>query len=230
MSRFISKIQTRFMPALLNLTKPSGGNHMAERIIRDEVIPAQEYTSLKLDQGQVLRIIDLEGKQVADLVALRADNRAEKLSCVYSNVLNGTWKLTKGHVIYTNRANPIFSITEDRVGMHYSGGGFCSEEINYIRFKVRGTRNCADNLTAAFRPFGIGREDFDFDHCFNVFMNLTFKPDGAMRLEEPLSRPGDFIDLRAQMDSIVAISNCPQDKNPCNAFKPTPIRIQLFET
>ena len=202
---------------------------MSEGIIRDEIIPAREYTSLRIGKGQTLRIIDLEGKQVADLVALSSENKAEKLSCVYSNILNSTWKLTKGHTIYTNKANPIFLITEDKAGLHYSGGGFCSEEINYLRFKIRGTRNCADNLTAAFRPFGIGREDFDFDNCFNIFMNLTFQSDGSMSLGEPITESGDYIELTAKMNSIVAISNCPQDKNPCNAFRPTPLRIQLVE-
>jgi uncharacterized protein YcgI (DUF1989 family) len=89
-------------------------------------------------------------------------------------------------------------------------------------------RNCADNLTKAFKPHGIVREDFNFDCCFNVFMNLTFKPDGTMKLEEPLSKAGDYIDLRAEMDCLIAISNCPQDQNPCNGFNPTPLQIQVF--
>jgi uncharacterized protein YcgI (DUF1989 family) len=100
--------------------------------------------------------------------------------------------------------------------------------MNYTRFKEHGTRNCSDNLTKAFSSYGIQRNDFDFDCCFNIFMNLTYQPDGSMKLDEPLSKPGDYIDLRAEMDSIVAISNCPQDRNPCNAFNPTPIRVQVF--
>jgi len=201
---------------------------MNETIRLDYVIPAREYTSLILHRGETLRVIDLEGKQVTDLVALSGVDKGEKLSCVYSNVLNGTWKLTKGHTIFTNRANPMLSIIEDKVGLHYSGGGFCSEEVNYFRYKVHNTRNCADNLTMALKPHGIKREDFDFDCCFNIFMNLTFQTDGSMRLEEPLSKPGDYIDLRAEMDCTIAISNCPQDRNPCNGFNPTPLRIQVF--
>jgi len=173
-------------------------------------------------------VIDLEGKQVADLVAMNATDTSEKLSCVYSNLLNGTWKLTKGHILYSNRARPMISIKEDKVGLHYSGGGFCSEEINFLRFKVRNTPNCAENLTLAFRPHGIQREDFDFDSCFNIFMNLTFQPDGTMKLQEPLSKPGDYIDLKSEMDCIVALSNCPQDRNPCNAFNPTPLQIKVL--
>ena len=201
---------------------------MAEKILLDEVIPAREYTSLILHRGEILRVIDLEGKQVADLVAFNATDKGEKLSCVYSNLLNGTWKLTKGHTLYSNRARPMFSIIEDKVGLHYSGGGFCSEEINFLRFNVRNTRNCADNLTLAFKPHGIQRQDFDFDCCFNIFMNLTFQPDGSMKLQEPLSKPGDYIDLKSEMDCIIAISNCPQDRNPCNGFNPTPLQIKVF--
>ena len=201
---------------------------MADKVLLDQVIPAREYASLTLRRGETLRVIDVEGKQVADLVALSATDKGEKLSCVYSNVLNGTWKLTKGHTIFSNRANPMFLIAEDKVGLHYSGGGFCTEEVNYIRFKVRPTRNCADNLTKAFSSFGIQRSDFDFDCCFNIFMNLLFQPDGSLKLAEPLSKPGDYIDLKAKMDSTIAISNCPQDRNPCNAFNPTPLQIVVF--
>jgi uncharacterized protein YcgI (DUF1989 family) len=198
------------------------------KTLLEKVIPAREYTSLILHRGEILRVIDLEGKQVADLVATNAADKSEKLSCVYSNLLNGTWKLTKGHILYSNRARPMISIKEDKVGLHYSGGGFCSEEINFLRFKVRNTRNCAENLTLAFRPHGILREDFDFDSCFNIFMNLTFQPDGSMKLQEPLSKPGDYIDLKSEMDCIIAISNCPQDRNPCNGFNPTPLQIKVL--
>jgi uncharacterized protein YcgI (DUF1989 family) len=195
----------------------------------DQIVPARKHIALALHQGETLRVVDLEGKQVVDLVAINTTNIGEKLSCAYSNLINGTWQLTKGHKLYSNQARPIFSITEDTVRLHYSGGGFCTAEINYVRFQVENTPNCADNLTRAFKPYGIQRDDFGFDSCFNIFMNLTYRPDGSMKLEEPLSRAGDYIDLKAEMDSIVAISNCPQDRNPCNAFNPTPIKIQAFK-
>lgn len=203
---------------------------MTRKILLEQVIPAREYTSFILHHGETLRVVDLEGKQVADLVALSNLDKKEKLSCVYSNLLNGTWKLTQGHILYSNRARPMFSILEDKVGLHYSGGGFCSEEINFFRYNVRSTRNCADNLTLAFKTSGIQREDFDFDCCFNIFLNLTFQPDGSVKLQEPLSKPGDYIDLKAEMDSIIAISNCPQDRNPCNGFNPTPLQIKVFSS
>src|SRR4030043_1634608 len=125
---------------------------MASRTPLERILPAREYTSLILHRGEILRVMDLEGKMVSDLVALSTIDKDEKLSCIYSNLLNGTWKLTRGHTLYSNRARPMFSIVEDKVGLHYSGGGFCSEEINFLRFKVRPTRNCSDNLTLAFKP------------------------------------------------------------------------------
>ena len=92
----------------------------ARKTLLEEIIPAREYISFILHRGEILRVIDLEGKQVADLVAFNATDKAEKHSCVYSNLLNGTWKLTKGHSLYSNRARPMLSILEDKVELHYS--------------------------------------------------------------------------------------------------------------
>ena len=201
---------------------------MSRETIQEITIPAKEYFSVVLYKGQTLRVIDAEGKQVPDLVAISAKDKEEKLSCVYSNILNGTWQLTKGHILYSNKANPMLSIIEDLVGLHYSGGGFCSMELNYLRYKDRNMRNCADNLTMAFKSHEIERRDFNFDCCFNIFMNLTFQPDGTVKLDEPLSKAGDYIDLKAEMDCIIGISNCPQDRNPCNGFNPTSLKIIVF--
>ena len=200
---------------------------MNERRALDRIVPPGGWLGLIMDSGQTLRIVDLEGKQVVDLVALSADNPLEKLSCVYSVMLNRTWKLTTDHVLYSNLAQAMFTITEDTVGRHYSGGGFCTAEINRVRYGVEESANCADNFVEALRPYGIDRADFDFDTCFNINMNIVYAPDGSLDLSEPVSRPGDHIDLRAEMRLIVGISNCPQDRNPCNAFHPTATRVQV---
>jgi hypothetical protein len=90
------------------------------KTLLEEIIPTLEYTSFMLHRREILRVIDLEGKQAADLVAFNATDKAEKDSCVYSNLLNGTWKLTKGHSLYSNRARPMLSIIEEKVGLYYS--------------------------------------------------------------------------------------------------------------
>ncbi len=94
------------------------------RVIRETVIPAGGNLALEVRRGQILRVIDLKGQQVIDFVSFNAQDFSEKLSCVYSNVMNGTWRLTRGHVIYSTRAREMWSIVEDTVGVHYSGGGY----------------------------------------------------------------------------------------------------------
>ncbi len=210
------------------MTEPTEKGALLGEPILDEVVPAGKLTALNLRAGQILRVVDLQGKQVVDIVALVSSDPTEQLSCVYSVVLNRCWKLTTGHVLYTTRARPLFTITADTVGLHYAGGGYCTEEVNFLRYGVRGSKNCGDNLRTALDMLGLGGTSFSLDSCFNVNMNLTYQPDGTMALNEPLSRPGDYLDLRAELDCAVALSNCPQDRNPCNGFHPTPVRLLVF--
>jgi uncharacterized protein YcgI (DUF1989 family) len=199
------------------------------RVLLEHVIPAREFYALEMRSGQTLRVIDLEGQQVMDYVAFNAHDHLEKLSMVWTNVLNRTWKITRGHELYSNRAAPMFTIVEDTVQMNYSGGGFCTEEGNFVRYGVRGTRTCAGNLTRALAPYGIERKDLDEACCFNIFMNVAYDPDGTFEIRAPISRPGDYMDLEARMDVLVGMSCCPQDRNPGSAFNPTPMKIILSE-
>ena len=201
---------------------------MPGKIRIEETIPARGSTSLVLNRGETIRIIDVEGKQVADFVALSAVDKTERLSCAYSNVLNAKWLLTAGDILYTNRVRPMLAITADTVGVHYSGGGFCSEPLNYVRYGQHGIYSCADNLYSQLKKYGYSLEEIDLDACFNMFMNVAYKLDGSIELSEPLSGPGDYIDMRAKMECLIAISNCPQDQNPVNGFNPTPLRIEVF--
>ena len=127
------------------------------KVILDHTIPRMEYQGLRLKTGQVIRVIDIEGEQVMDTVTLNANDPSEHSSMPWSNFLNKTWRLKKGHVIYSIRCNPMFKIVEDTVGLNYSGSGFCTAESNFMRYGVPHTRNCGDNLAAAFAKFGIPR-------------------------------------------------------------------------
>lgn len=199
-------------------------------VLVEEVIPARGYKALTMKKGQVLRVVDVEGQQVMDFVAFSSRDPEEKLSMVWSNMFNRTWNLTKGHTLYTSRSSPMFSILEDTVGMNYCGGGFCTEQANFFRYGTHGLPNCAENLTRALAPHGIQRKDIDEGCCYNIFMNVAHDPDGTFEIREPISKPGDYMDLRAEMDVLVGMSNCPQERNPCNAFRPTPLKIILYKS
>lgn len=120
----------------------------------------------------------------------------------------------------------MFTIVRDTVGRNYPGGAMCSEQLNRARYGIPGTLNCRENLADALRPWRI--DEYDIPGCFSPFMNVIHDPDGRAAIEEPTSGPGDHIDLRAEMDLLVAISACPQERNPCNGRNPTPLDIVVF--
>lgn len=198
-------------------------------VLLSHVIPAKEYYGFKIARGQNLRIIDFEGQQVMDMVFLSAANPTEHLSVVGTNYLNRTWKLTKGHTLYSIWCNPIAKIVEDTVGMNVSTGGYCTEHANYLRYGMLHTRNCYDNLANALAPFGIDKSQIPESSEFCPFMNLSYDPDGTHEIRAPISQAGDFIDFEAQMDLLIGLSCCPAERNPCNNFRAKPMKFILYQ-
>jgi hypothetical protein len=193
----------------------------------DQVFPGKSYTAFPMRAGQILHIEDVEGKQVADVIAFNQTDLTDRLNNENAMLLNHTYNLTKPHVLYSINCNKMFTIIEDTVGRNYPGAAMCSEELNFLRYGIRGTANCRDNLAAAVQPWGIAKHDLP--GAFAPFMNVIHHRDGRAEIAEPTSKPGDFIELRAEMDLLAAISVCPQELNPVNGWKSTPLRIAVFE-
>jgi len=202
-------------------------NPEPRKVLRDEIIEARGRTAFTVEAGQTVRIVDLEGQQVADVVCFVKDDPAEKLSVHNTALIQGSLYIGSGHVLFSDRCRPLMRITADSCGRHDLIAGSCSEGTNRHRYGVAGTPNCRSNFEAALEPFGIPLKEIPYS--FNVFMNVPVQPDGRMAIVEPTSKAGDTIELRAEMDLIVAISNCPQERNPCNAFKPTSLRVTVYE-
>ena len=196
-------------------------------IAKEWVIPAKEYSAFTMRRGQVLRFVDVEGQQVPDLACFNQHDLTEHLNLGNSLLLNKRREFRKGDVLYSVTCNPMMTVMDYSNGESYSYGPMCSEELNRIRYGVPGTRNCRDNFAMALAPWGFNR--LQIPNAFVPFMRVTVGPDGTMEIQEPTSQPGDFYDLRAEMDLLVAISNCPQERNPCNAFKPTPTGVIIYE-
>ena len=102
-------------------------------------------------------------------------------------------------------------------------GGCCSTEVNYMRYGIKGTPSCRSNFITALGTHGMDPRDIPAN--INFFMNVPVRPDGSTEIADGLSEPGDYVDLRAEKDVLVVISNCPQQYNPCSAWNPTPIRV-----
>ncbi len=198
-----------------------------EEIIQEVVIPAKEWLSLIVKKGQFIRVIDLEGQQVMDLVCFNLERPEEKLWIANTLKLNGTPYLTKGHVLYSDYAQKMMSIMEDTAGEHDALCGSCSAEIDYVRYGINWHPNCSDNFVKALTRYGLKRKDVPMS--FNLFMSAPVEKDGSFAIKDPQSKVGDYIDLRAEMDLIVGMSNCPQDCNPCNGWNPTPLKVIHYE-
>jgi len=195
-----------------------GGN-----LVEDRVVPPGEYWARVLKQGQMLRIVDLEGRQAVDFLCYNAADPDERYNAADTMKYAKTIFLTRGHGIYSNLGRRLFTIVEDTCGRHDTIGGCCSAESNEFRYGVKNTPSCRANFLRALAGFGLGAKDIVAN--LNFFMNVPVAPDGTMGIVEGLSRPGDYVDLRAEMDVLTAISNCPQVHNSCNGFNPTPIRL-----
>jgi hypothetical protein len=197
------------------------------RILFEMTIPPRGETSFVLKQGQVFRTIDIHGQQVADLMLYRGQDPEERYWVANTIKLNGQVYLTTGHRLYSDRANRMATIVADTCGAHDTLCGSCSADIDLVRYQVTWHPNCTDNFVRSLARYRLQRRDMVMS--FNLFMNAPVQPDGSFAIVEPRSKPGDYIDIRADMDLIVCFSNCPQDLNPCNAFNPTALHIVAYE-
>jgi hypothetical protein len=194
-------------------------------IVRDEMLPARGRTAFAVDRGQTVRVVDVDGQQVADFVCFSRPDTSEKLSVHNTALIQGTIHISTGHLLLSDRCGTLMTITADTCGLHDLLAGSCSEGTNRWRYGVADTPNCRSNFEAALRPFGIPLQEVPYS--FNIFMNVPIV-DGKIGIQEPVSKAGDHVDLRAETDLLVAISNCPQERNPCNAYNPTRLRVVVF--
>lgn len=196
-------------------------------VVVDEVIPAKAHWAREMKRGEILRITDIEGQQAVDLILYRLSDLDEKFWAAHSAKLNGTIYLTTGHVLYSDKANPMMTIIEDTVGVNDVICGSCSKALDTVRYGPEKARpGCMDNFEEAIKPWGLLRKDVPM--CFNIFLDYPVEQRGEVRMHDAPSKAGDHIDLRAEMDLLAVISNCPQENNPCNGYNPTPIRATVF--
>jgi uncharacterized protein len=194
----------------------------------DQVIPAKGHWAREMDAGELLRLEDLEGQQAIDLICYAKHNLEERFWAAHTAKLNGTIYVSTGHVLYSDMANPMMTIVADSVGVNDVICGSCSAALDEVRYGPdKAAPGCMDNFEAAIEPWGLTRADVPM--CFNVFLDYPVREAGKVAMDrEAPSKPGDSIVLRAEMDLLVAISNCPQENNPCTGFNPSPIRATIF--
>jgi hypothetical protein len=189
------------------------------------IVPAGAPWSGIVRRGQVLRITDLEGQQAVDFLCYNAANPQERYHAPNTLKAAGTIFLTAGHKLYSDIARPIFTIVEDQFGGHDTIGGCCSAPSNEMLYGVKNCPGCRENFLAALAMHGLGRRDIVPN--INWFMRVPVGTHGGAAIASGVSPPGCQVALRAEMDALAVISNCPQVNNPCNGFKPTPIEVEI---
>ncbi len=191
---------------------------------------AGDYWIHEIAQGQTFRITDLEGNQAVDTLFYSAADTAERYSATDTMVGQGNIYLTTGTVLRSNLTNPMLTIVADTCGRHDTLGGACAVESNQVRYAIekRHMHACRNSFLMAVTDPKWNLSKRDLTANINFFMNVPVTPEGKLTFEDGISNPLKYVEMRAEMDVICVISNCPQLNNPCNAYNPTPIRVSIW--
>ena len=208
--------------------------------IFEQILPPKSGLAVLVKEGQHLRVTDLEGQQVVDMAVFNADNHKEKLSTTFSRTRQkpraaGDYfardRLTEGDALLSTACRPLMTIlveTQPVKGMHDTHHRMC----NRVLYELHGLGprdGCQEILAKTLAPYEIGYEEIP--DTFDIHMHYLHDPaEGRWLIEEPSSRPGDYVEFRAEMDCLVGLSNCPEDTiTMCNARHCTPYRVEIYE-
>jgi uncharacterized protein len=196
-------------------------------IVHDEVIEARAAWAREVRAGEVLRIVDIGGNQAVDFLVYNSRDTSERYSAPDTIVAQGNIFLVTGSPLVSSEGNAMMTIVDTNCPRHDTIGGACSRESNSLRYghQTAHQHACVDNFLSVGALYGLGKRDLVSN--INWFMNVPVGDDGTLGIVDGLSAPGLHVTLRAEMDVLVLISNCPQINNPCNGFEPTPIRATV---
>jgi urea carboxylase-associated protein 1 len=193
----------------------------------DEVVAACAPWSAVVNAGEHLQIIDLHGNQAVDTLFYSAHDHSVRYSAQTTIAAQRNVFLTTGSVLRATDGTALMTIVADEVGNHDTIAGACSKESNTLRYGHHTSHQhaCAENFLAEATKWGMGKRDIVSN--VNFFMNVPVEADGTLGIVDGLSAPGKSLTLRAEIDTLVLVSNCPQINNPCNGFDPTPVRMVI---
>ncbi|SFH35490.1 hypothetical protein SAMN05216299_10841 [Nitrosospira sp. Nsp14] len=206
-----------------------------ETAVVDEICAAGEPWVKLVMQGQVFRIVDLGGNQAVDTLFYSASRATERYSATNTIRRQQMLYLTTGSMLYSNCGNVMLTIVSDTCGRHDTLGGACAAESNTVRYGLDKfpMHSCRDNFLHALAHDPacehLGMSKRDLPSNINFFMNVPVTTEGGLEFLDGLSAPGKYVEMKAEMDVVVLISNCPQLNNPCNAYNPTPIRLLVWD-
>jgi urea carboxylase-associated protein 1 len=209
-------------------TEPTTPFTTGHDVIADDIVlPGEPWTGV-VPIGARVRIIDLDGNQAVDTLLYDAHDPSDRYSAATTVRDQGSIFLTTGSVLRSSEGGALATIVDDTCGRHDTSGGACSAESNTCRFghHTRYMHNCRDNFLLGLSRHGLGKRDLVPN--INFFMNVPVTEDGMLDIVDGISRPGAYVEMQADRDILVVVSNCPQLNNPCNGWNPTPIRVVVM--
>ncbi|PIJ59009.1 urea carboxylase [Erwinia sp. OLMDLW33] len=210
------------------MTLITSAKQASDAVLR-HTIPAGEPYLFEVKKGQTVRLHDLEGNQAVDTLFYSAANPRERYDAQRTLRRQNNAYLTNGSVLYSNLGNPLLTIVADTCGRHDTLGGACAQESNTVRYHAdkRYMHSCRDNfLCACIHDGRLHKRDIAAN--INFFMNVPVTPEGGLTFADGISAAGKYVELRAECDVIVLISNCPQLNNPCNGWNPTAAEVLVW--
>lgn len=205
---------------------------LPEDALHTFVVEAGDPFLHEIWKGQVVRIVDLEGNQAVDTLFYNAQDYADRYSAQDTIRDQGNVYLTTGTRLISANGNVLLTITADTCGRHDTLGGACSTESNMVRYDLaKGHMHaCRQSFMKGIQEWGRGLEKRDIASNINFFMNVPITAEGGLTFEDGVSDAGKYVELRAEMDVLMVVSNCPQLNNPCNGYNPTPVQILIWDS
>jgi uncharacterized protein len=206
----------------------------AEDAVTSVVVNAGDPFVQEIRRGQTVRIVDLEGNQAVDTLFYNADDLAERYSAQDTIRAQRNIYLTTGTRLMSNRRRAMLTIVADTCGRHDTLGGACSCESNMVRYAIekRSMHACRQSFLKGVLAWsaatGCQMDKRDLTANINFFMNVPVTAAGKLTFEDGVSDAGKYVELRAEMNTLMVISNCPQLNNPCNGYNPTPVRVLIW--
>ncbi len=196
-----------------------------------EIVDAGRGFSRVVRKGQILRIVDLEANQAVDTLFYNANDPSERYSSTDTIQRQKNIYLGAGTELVSSEGNVLLTIVADTCGRHDTLGGACSAESNQVRYAIekKFMHNCRDTFLLEIAQHLPQMTKRDITSNINFFMNVPVTPEGGLTFADGISAPRRYVELRAEMDVIVLVSNCPQLNNPCNANNPTPVEMIAWD-
>ena len=185
----------------------------------------------EVKKGQYFRILDLHGNQAVDTLFYNARDYSDRYSAQDTIQRQANIYLTTGSELISTQGNTLMTIVADTCGRHDTLGGACANESNMVRYDIgkRHMHACRSSFLKAITQWGHGLEKRDIPSNINFFMNVPVTPEGKLTFEDGISDSGKYVEMRAEMDVLILISNCPQLNNPCNGWNPTPVQVLAWD-